>query len=475
MTRRSERGATPVLSAAIAAAAVTWAGGAHAQAVNKFPARVCDVREYGATGTRIWYDTEAFQKAIDTCAKAGGGTVRAPRGDWLIGPIYLRSNIRFEVQKGAEVLAATDPAMFPQGERAGLINIKDADNVAVVGEGLIDGQGAVWWERIRAIWRADPAFATNGQARQQQKDDRPRLIVVSGSRNVSFSGVRIENSPSFHLVLNNSEHVTIDHVRIQAPASAPNTDAIDPMNSRHVAITNNVISVGDDVVAIKSNGPDPAHPDAVSSDILIANNTVLAGRGICIGSGSSGGVRGVRVENNSFDGSMYGLRVKTLRGKGGLVRDVVFRNNRMRDVETPLVISSYYEYRPLDTKAAEKQLEPGGFILGNQIWPGPNEPAQPYVRDKTPDLADITVDGLTASGADLAGIIVGLPERSVERLRLRNIHIEARRGFLVRNAQVTTEAVAVAASDKTPFHIEAGGRVSAQATPAGPRKATRQP
>ena len=430
-----------------------------AQSVNSFPAKVCDVRDHGAGATRIWFDTEAFQAAIDACAKAGGGTVRVTRGEYLIGPIWLKSNIRLEIQKGAEVLAATDPALFPQGERAGLINVKDADNVAVVGDGLIDGQGAVWWERIRAIWRANPNFATDGQARQQQKDDRPRLILVSHSTNVRFEGVRIENSPSFHLVLNDTDHVTIDRVRITAPSSAPNTDAIDPINSRHVVITNNIISVGDDIVAAKSNGPDPRYPDAGSSDILISGNTILAGRGICIGSGTSGGVARVRVENNSFDGSMYGLRIKTMRGKGGKVRGVVFKNNRMTDVETPLVFTSYYEYRPLDLKAASTQLRPGGFILGNQIWPGPDDAAQPVVADKTPDMEGIVVDGLTATGADLAGIAVGLPERPIAGLTLRNVRIEAKRGLLVRNAAVTTTKTTIAVTEGTPFKVEAGGSV----------------
>lgn len=432
--------------------------GAQAQSVNRFPERVCDVRDHGAGATRIWFDTEAFQAAIDACAAAGGGTVRVTRGEYLIGPVWLKSNIRLEIQKGAEVLGATDPALFPQGERAGLINIKDADNVAVVGEGLIDGQGAVWWERIRAIWRGNPNFATDGQARQQQKDDRPRLILVSHSTNVRFEDVRIENSPSFHLVLNDTDHVTIDRVRITAPAHAPNTDAIDPINSRHVAITNNVISVGDDIVAIKSNGPDARYPDAVSSDILISGNTILAGRGICIGSGTSGGVARVRVENNNFEGSMYGLRIKSMRGKGGKVRDVVFKNNRMKDVETPLVFTSYYEYRPLDLKAATALVRPGGFLLGNQIWPGPTDPAQPVIADKTPDMAGIVVDGLTATGSEWAGIVVGLPERPIQ-LTLRNIQIKARRGLLVRNATVSTSKAAITAADGTPFKLEAGGSV----------------
>lgn len=447
-------------ASALAGGLLLMVGAAHAQSTNTFPAKVCDVRDYGAGGTRIWFDTEAFQKAIDTCAQAGGGTVRVTRGEYLIGPIWLKSNIRLELQKGAEVLAGADAALFPQGERVGVINADGVENVAIVGEGLVDGQGQVWWERIRAVWRSIPDYATNGQARQQQKDDRPRLIWVNKSKNVLFEGVRFENSPSFHLVINNSDQVTIDRVRITAPAHAPNTDAIDPMNSRHIVITNNVISVGDDIVAIKSNGPDERYPDAVSSDILIANNIILEGRGICIGSGSSGGVQRVRVENNTFDGSMYGLRIKSMRGKGGTIKDVVFKNNTMKDVETPLVFTSYYAYRPLDIASAEKQLQPGGFILGNQIWPGPSDPAQPFVHDKTPEMSGIIVDGVTATGADLAGIIVGLPEKPIG-ITLKNIKITAKRGLLVRHAEVATTGVTINSMDKTPIRNEAGGVVKA--------------
>jgi polygalacturonase len=382
-----------------------------------------------------------------------------PRGEWLIEPIILRSNIRLELQKGAEVLAGTDPSLFPQGEHGALININGANNVAIVGAGVIDGQGAVWWERLRAIWRSDPEFARNGQARQQQKDDRPRLILVADSHNVRIEGVRLENSPSFHVVLENTDHVTIDHVRITAPAHAPNTDAIDPINSRHVVITNNVISVGDDMIAIKSKGPDASRPDAASSDILIAGNTLYSGRGICIGSGTSGGVRHVLVENNTFEGSMYGLRIKSLRGKGGIVRDVVFRNNRMKDVQVPLVLTSYYEYRPLDPDSARKQLQPGGFLLGNQIWPGPDDPSRPYVHDETPDLADITVEGLTAVGADQAGIVVGLAERPIIVPTFRHVSIEAQAGLLVRHAVVTTRAVAITVKKGASVRVELGGEV----------------
>jgi polygalacturonase len=439
---------------------IAFSGGvASAQSTNSFPAKVCDVREHGAGGTRIWFDTEAFQAAIDTCAKAGGGTVRVTRGEYLIGPIWLKSNIRLEIQKGAEVLAGTDAALFPQGERIGVINVDGAENVAIVGEG---------WSTARARSGGSESAPYGARSPTSPPTARPassrrttvRVCLGQQEQEHPFEGLRFENSPSFHLVINNSDYVTINRVRITAPAHAPNTDAIDPMNSRHIAITNNVISVGDDIVAIKSNGPDPRYPDAVSSDILIANNTILEGRGICIGSGSSGGVQRVRVENNTFEGSMYGLRIKSMRGKGGTIKDVVFKNNTMKDVETPLVFTSYYEYRPLDLPSAEKQLQPGGFILGNQIWPGPTDPAQPFVQDKTPDMSGIVVDGVTATGADLAGIIVGLPEKAIG-ITLKNIKIEAKRGLLVRNAEVVTQGVAITSADKTPFRSEAGGVVKA--------------
>src|SRR5262249_39673167 len=120
---------------------------------------------------------------------------------------------------------------------------------------------------------------------------------------------------------------------------------------------------------------------------------------------------------------------------------------------------SYYEYRPLDLDEANKQLQPGGFVLGNQIWPGPDDPARPYVRDQTPDIADITVDGLTATGADQAGIVTGLPERSVESLTLKNINTRARRGLLIRNAAVSTQAVAMARESGPSLRIERGAAI----------------
>ena len=119
---------------------------------------------------------------------------------------------------------------------------------------------------------------------------------------------------------------------IVAPAFSPNTDAIDPIDTRNMLIEENYLSTGDDIVAIKAHKVDPRHPEASVENIVVRGNRGGAGRGISIGSGTSGGVRNILVEDNELRGAMYGIRIKTLREKGGLVQDVVFRNNRLIDV-----------------------------------------------------------------------------------------------------------------------------------------------
>src|SRR4051812_32514886 len=143
------------LAAALSSAACAAAPAA-AQAVNSFAPRICNVRDYGAGASRIFPDTAAIQKAIDDCAGKGGGTVEVPRGEYLTGPIFLKSNIRLHLAPCSELFFATDPSLykadqsrraFASGEWIALINIADARNVAITGDGRIDGQGAAWWER----------------------------------------------------------------------------------------------------------------------------------------------------------------------------------------------------------------------------------------------------------------------------------------------------------------------------------------
>jgi polygalacturonase len=433
---------------------------ASAQARVSFPDRVCDVTRYGAKGTRIFLDTEAFQSAIDDCHAKGGGTVHVPRGEYLIGPIFLKSDIRLHLAPRSELVGTGDepPYRVTKGREAfesnsgwmALINIADARNVAITGEGRIDGQGSGWWER----WRAQARKAMRGGS-----TNRPRLVHAARSRNLLFEGVGLYNSPSFHLVVKDSEDVTVRRMRFVALAHSPNTDAIDPVDTRNMLIEENFFDVGDDIVAIKSLKPNPERPGAAVENIVIRRNKGLAGRGICIGSETIGGVRGVLVEDNELEGSMYGIRIKTPRGRGGPVQDIVFRNNRMTDVETPMVFSAYYEGAGYDETAVANRLAQGGFVLGHQIYPPDTDPAQPYKPGATPWIRNVRVEGLIATGADRAGIVVGLPERVIEGLVFRDVRIESRRGLLVRHARVDARGLRIEAKDRVALTRERGAEV----------------
>jgi polygalacturonase len=446
---------------ALGAALLLAPAPALAQASVSFAERTCDVTRYGARGTRVFLDTEAFQRAIDDCHRQGGGTVHVPRGEYLIGPIFLRSNIRLHLAASSELVGTTEEAPYrvsdptrayvTNGDWMALINIADAENVAITGAGRIDGQGSAWWDR----WRVQARLNMRGGS-----TNRPRLVHAARSRNLLFDGIGLYNSPSFHLVVKDSENVTVNGMRFIALAHSPNTDAIDPIDTRNMLITGNLFDVGDDVVAIKSLRANPARPDAAVENIVVRGNRSLAGRGISIGSETVGGVRNVLVEDNEFLGSMYGIRIKTPRERGGLVQDIVFRDNRMTDVETPMVFSGYYESAGYDeTAAANRLAAQGGFILGHQIYPADTDSARPYIHGSTPWIRNVRVERLRATGADRAGIVVGLPERAIDGLVFEDVRVSARRGLLIRHAEVDARGLRIDNKEGPPILVEAGGRV----------------
>lgn len=405
------------------------------------PNKQCNVRDYGAEATGIWYDTKAFQTAINDCAQNGGGKVIVPAGYYLSEPLFLKSNIEFHLEKGAVVQASAEESAYHPSEEQkkwsssdeslpltkqwiGFINIAEEKNIAITGEGIIDGQGSTLLEKYRAETR---------QAGKKGPTNRPRLLLFKNANNILVEGVTIQNSPSFHIVFKNVEDITINKTTISAPAWWQNTDAIDPMDSRRVSITKNTISVGDDHVAIKSTVNNLSH------DFYIADNNFMLGRGLSIGSETYGGVSNLLAENNTFTDAMYGIRIKSPRGKGGEVKDIEYNNTTMVNVKTPIVLSAYYKGGPTTKDAKIKALQEGefagGFMLGDQIYPADTE--QPKEHKQTPYFNNISFNNLTVKGkSNYAGFIIGTPEKPFNNIRFSNINIDAENGFKIRNASV---------------------------------------
>jgi polygalacturonase len=379
----------------------------------------CNPRAFGAKGDGVAKDTVAIQAAIDHCASIGGGTVQLVAGTYLSAPIVLKSKITLQLDKGATLLGSAEHADYPAKIEfrtpglQSLVSATDATNVAITGEGVIDGNGESWWAMARSVKNAGVLGSEH---------PRPKLVVFDHCKHVRVEGVTIQNSPMWQLVPYNSDDVVIRNIKVLSPQHSPNTDAIDPFSSSNVVIDHVFADVGDDDVAIKSGPINSPGPDAPSRNITITDCTFLHGHGISIGSEIAGGAQNILAERIHFEGTDNGLRIKANRDRGNDVSNIVFRNIEMKDVKNAVIISEYYP----------KVLPPSG------------EAAQPITR-LTPHFHEIVLENVTAVGSTSAGAIVGLPESPVTGVVLRNVKLSAKTGLTVAFAEVTGDHLTVQA------------------------------
>jgi polygalacturonase len=291
-------------------------------------------------------DTDRIQQAIDACA-AGKAVVLRAKGKktvFLSGPIALRAGVTLVVDANTALVASRDPRIFDLTPGScGILNEKghgcktlitanDAPGSGVMGQGSIDGRGGAkilgqdqtWWDL------AHQAKITDKQ------QNVPRLITVDRSNGFTLYQITLRNSPNFHVAVNNTDGFTAWGVKIMTPKTARNTDGIDPGSSRNVTIAYCSIHTGDDDVAVKSSKFGP------SSNLSILHNHFYTGHGMSIGSGTSGGVDHMLVEDLTIDGADNGIRIKSDRSRGGLVRDLLYRDVCIRNTKNPLVFTPLY-------------------------------------------------------------------------------------------------------------------------------------
>lgn len=400
---------------------------------NRHARSVFNVIDQGAVGDGHTLDTQAIQSAIEACGRAGGGTVYVPAGNYVTGSIFLYSNVTLHLEAGATFLGSENPADYPvmdgrwegtdQKTYAPLIAGSNLQNIAVVGRGTINGRGACWWKNHEERTLAYP---------------RPRLISFDHCANVLIEGITLTDSPSWTINPVRCENVTVDKVTIINPADSPNTDGINPDSCRDVHISNCYVSVGDDCITIKSgNESDGRHNLSPCENVTITNCIMAHGHGgVVIGSEMSGGIKNVVISNCVFTGTDRGIRIKSRRGRGGVVEDIRVSNIVMEDVLCPLTMNLYYACG----------------IWGDQTV-ADKQPHQ--VTDGTPRVRRIHLSNISARGVKYAAaFLYGLPEMPVEDISLSDISISMsldaetgypemaddmelmrRAGFFVRNAR----------------------------------------
>jgi len=277
-------------------------------------------------------------------------------------------------------------------------------DLEISGFGTINGNGPGWWS-------ANPP-------------NRPYMIYFSKCRRVLIQDVTLQNPAKMHIVFKNSAgDVTIQRITIDTPES-PNTDGMDLIGT-NCLVQNCTINAGDDNIALGSSAS-----TAVCSDILITNCTFGIGHGVSIGSNTAGGVSNLTVINCTFDGTDYGIRMKSNdktsggSGQGGIAQNLSYYNLGMTNiVHGAIVIYSYYG---------------SGGIYGTPTTVTPFIASTQAVDVTTvPIWRNITISNVTATVASggIAGIIWGRKEVPVTNVVLSHVNITAPTTFDVYNAQ----------------------------------------
>ena len=376
-----------------------------------------NVLDFGAVGDGRTLCTAGIQAAINACATAGGGKVFVPPGKYLTGPIFLKSNLEFEVFAGATLLGSTNFADYPtipgrwegldRTVYASMITGIDLENVAVTGQGTLDGQGAVWLEAWGKTQQLRERLGLVGREPENPPGSplpwpRPRMINLYRSRSLLIRGLTIRDSPSWTVHPVSCEDVYIDGLTIVNPPHSWNTDGIDPESCRNVRISGCYISTGDDCIMVKSGYKQiPGKPFLPSENITVTNCAFNAGGcGVGIGSETAGGVRNVAISNCVCDGTTCGLYFRTARGRGNVVENVSAVNVVMRNLEeTGIVVSMFYED---DDRTA--------------FYP---------VDVRTPIFRNFHCSDILLDGAKASVVVEGLPESPIQRLSLDNVFIKA--------------------------------------------------
>ncbi|WP_140485518.1 glycoside hydrolase family 28 protein [Flavobacterium sp. GSA192] len=377
--------------------------------------------------------TKAIQGAIDKAStNDGGGTVYFPAGNYLTGALKLKSNITIYLDAGAVLKFSEnfdDYLPYVEMRYEGimmktfspLFYAKDAENISIKGRGVIDGQGKVWWNEVYRIetakgpipltkWQKmwdeqNPAIGYEPYYKRtmDKKFFRPSFFQVLNCKNILIEGVTFQNSPFWTINPEFCENITITGITINNPHS-PNTDGINPSSCKNVHISNCHISVGDDCITIKSGRDADGRKYGVATEnVTITNCTMLSGHGgVVIGSEMSGGIKKITISNCVFDGTDRGIRLKSARGRGGVVEDIRVDNIVMKNIkENAIIMDLFYD------KSSKE------------------EP----VSERTPIFRNIHISNLTGTDVKKAGSIVGISEMPVQNISFSNINIQSEDGF----------------------------------------------
>jgi alpha-L-rhamnosidase len=332
-----------------------------ASAASASAATTLSATDAGATGDGKTLNTPALQKAIDTLAAKGGGTLLIPKGVFVSGALFFKPGVHLRLDKDAVLQCSTDLANFPpqrtriEGHfeehfNPALINASTCDGFTISGEGTLDGNGRPIWDEF---WKRRNA-APDRKNFPNLSVPRARLCIIDNSKSVSIDGITFKDSQYWNLHLYKCQNVTISHARFEVPDNykqAPSTDGIDVDSSQNITIKNCFFSVTDDCIAMKGTKGPLALEDKDSppdEHVRISDCTFKRGNAaVTLGSDASV-ARDILFENSAVTGSMPVLLCKLRPDTPQTFEDVHAKNITVDNPDgTLLTIAPWTQYNDL--------------------------------------------------------------------------------------------------------------------------------
>lgn len=383
--------------------------------------RVYNIVDFGAVSDGITVNTAAIQRAVEECCE--NGTVYIPSGIFVTGSISLKSNMTLFVEKDAVLIGSDNPDDYPimnyrfEGIEdvcyASLIDAYHTENLNIVGEGVINANGA-------ALKKAELA---------ENKGKRGRAVCIRNSKNIYLQDITIRQSPAWCLHTIYSENITLNNVNIHTKYDENgniydhiiNGDGFDPDSCSNVYVFNSMIASQDDCIAIKSGKNEEGRSIGIPCEnIRITDCVFKSGFGVVVGSEMSGDVRNVFVRDCIFENTHSIASIKPPRGRGGVVENIHYENCTLKNLNAEtkdcewfrgaINIDMFYSHCEVDTESAEE------------------------INDGTPLINGVYFKNIELyTNAGNAVYMAGLPESHIKNVFMENVHTQGKRGMTAIN------------------------------------------
>ncbi len=461
-----------------------------------FPSDTLQLAALGGKGDGQFLNTKVINDAISAASAKGGAVVNIPAGLWLTGPIEMKSNVNLHLQRDAVLLFSDNFDHYqlvesnwegePSWRNQNPISGKNLENIAITGQGIIDGSGDAWrmvkkskmtktqWDNLLAsggvvddktnIWYPSES-SMRGQHENKKgtmepgltiedfrnvKDFlRPNLLVFTSCKGVLIEGVTIQNSPAWNLHPLMCEDLTLRGVTVRNPWYAQNGDGVDIESCKNVLVEDCTFDVGDDGICIKSGRDKAGRERAMPTENVIIRRSVVyhAHGGFVVGSEMSGGARNIWVDDCSFIGTDIGLRFKTKRGRGGVVENIFINNINMINIPGEAILFDMY-YEGLDPVPVQGEKQ--ASVVKKVTHP---------VSEETPRFENFDIRNVSINGAAKGIFVRGLPEMPIKNINMENINILADKGIDITEATgITLKNVQLDIKDSAPLIAIDNGR-----------------